>query len=762
MLRRALAALVPAVVFGSSVSHASSPGRTVEDSAPVRIALRAVGGVSQVPQTVEVVAESLDRDQSVSAARRFSLRPSSDVVRLPRGKWRLLLSAADVWIEDRTIEIRSGGEERVTLRVWPAGKMVARLAMTGAGQMPKDLRVGFRGTLSPDAPPASEDTPNQGTSVCPVSTARVSCRLPVGEFAMRIAAAGFAPTYRWAVPIGPIPKNLGTLELVSGGSTMGYLEDQDGRPRSGVRIALFTPEGQAVVERSYLRSVLRADIRSLEATTDRRGFFQITGMSPGRYQLLARDAGGFLASATTEIREGLETRLSEAMVLTPPATVDVFVDPPQPPGISNWTVSLQNIDTSPSEQTVRRVVPETGHVSIENLAEGRYVLTIETKGHQNWSAEEVDIQAPRAHFDISLQAIRVTGRLRVGSKPVAGSILFGGHHHSPSVELQSNEEGVFSGSLPRAGRWRVEVEAPTPPIKRSLKDVELKERGDGTYYVDIDLPATELRGQVVDESYRPVEVAIVDVKPLGGEDFRFQVRVDPEGRFELWGLPESPVLVSAAAPGIVPLASDSLPVTPSSGASATTIQLVVRPRKRLVARVVIEGTTDPVVGAFVKVTPLGPTLTMRSSLSNTDADGRFEAFLPPNTQAVDVTFGSQARSVGMVRIITLDDTEKTLPLAPAGGRLVLESAESGEQNRLVALFHNGATESVSYLKHAGVAEEDGITIAVSPLAPGAYTACLVTSNSAGLGLPPPEPGGCAAGTLLPGAELVLRVPGGGS
>lgn len=742
-----------------------------EDPAPVpvRVNVVTVGTTAGAPQRLDLTAVLLGSDPA--ERRLFTLSPHLKIVNLPAGSWQFSGSAPGYWMKDRVVDILPNELTEITLRVWATGTVGARLSVPRQESAPARVRIGFRAAANRGSEAEAKPWPDEGNALCPVKDSYVACQLPQGMLDLRIAATGFAPVYRWSVRVTPArTSDLGALDFVPGGSVTGFVLDQLDQPRRGIRIALLAPDGQAIVQRSR-DTEGQTRLRPLEVRTDARGFFQITELVPGEYRLVTKTADGTSASAVARIQGGCETRLDHAMVLAEPVAVDVVIEPPRHPTGTNWTVVFQNLDASPSDTPVQRPVPDSGAVHVDSLAEGVYLLTVQ-EGDQRWHGEEVEIRAPATRLEVRLPPVRVRGRLRLGGSPVAGLLVFGGRRSFESIELRSNENGDFEGYLPHAGAWPVDIQAPRPPMRRSLKRVQFEESIDGTYTADIDLPHTHLAGQVVDESFQPVTEAIVKVMPMGGDDNFFQTLVDEYGRFEAWGLPDTSVLVSATAPG--PLVADPHLVAPSRGNSPTTrVQIIVRASKTLRGRIVMDGSGTPVAGAFVKVTPLAQTASFRGPLVSTDADGRFDVHLPKGTQAVDLTFGTQLHSVQMYRISALKDSEYTLWLEPTGGRLVLEFSETLDRQRFLALFHQGAAESVSFLEgltaawrekghgnHEAVKNTAEVRqVTLSPLAAGDYTACFRPSGPPSIQQhTPSSPEKCATGTLRSGGELYLRVP----
>jgi hypothetical protein len=460
------------------------------------------------------------------------------------------------------------------------------------------------------------------------------------------------------------------------------------------------------------------------------------------------------------------------MVLNDPVVVDVFVDPVRAPGGGEWMVTLRSLSSS---DTLSETMSGDGSIRLDSVAAGRYLLTIESD-QQSFLAREVDVVAPATRLDLQLSLKPLRGRLRLGDSPLSGTLVFGGRNGAQRIEFHADRKGAFEGYLPQGGVWVVDIEGTRPPVRRSLRSVEVARTEEG-YTTEIRLPDTHLVGSVVDDRLHPVAGALVHLRPLGGDDAKLSIVADADGRFEASGLPATGVLASAIAPG--DLGSDPVVLTPDHGHASRRAQLVLSRRTNFRGQVTWEDTRSPVVGAFVKITDLGSVPTMGSSMTTTDSAGRFEKLLPASTLAVDVTYGLPGQVASFVRV-PLTRTETPLPLPRAAGRLSLAVGRGmDERTHRIALFRGEALEFVDYLLYAGGQGLEGNDasqgVVVEPeqqrqqiqlpigLPLGRYVACAIpveTLSRIGVTLmgPRPHPDRCVAVVLTPGAETHLQLP----
>lgn len=730
-------------------------------TAEVRVSV--VGGPKVATPPTVVVVEPLAWRGGELTTREVTRAKVGEPMMLAPGRWRISAFAKGFWIEHRVIDLSEGRRADVKLRAWPAGILRFRVVLADSGNERPDAEVVFRRTS-----PAG-GLPEEGVGACRHDDATL-CALPRGVFDIRVFVSGCAPVYRWATDMrAGETTDLGTLRAAPGGSVMGFVERRDHQPGKSVRVRLVTADGQVVERRPSGRGAEDAGgVGGVETVTDQRGFFQITGLPPGQFRIVASASDNASGQADTKIDADSETRLGRAIVLGPPASLEVTIEPPTHPSGTTWRVALHDLDSDPSDSRQEWAVPLGGVLRTDGISEGHYALFVETLDGQRCLMEEVDVRSPATQLHLSIPFGRVRGQLRLGGDPLVGaSLVFGGRKAAVRALFRSDEDGRFEGYLSRAGAWAVDVEATEPPVRRFLKQVLVRETVAREYEVALELPDTRLSGQVVDENLRAVASALVRVNPLTADDRTFQTQVDNEGRFVIRGLPTGSMVISAVAPD--QKASDAMLTTLSEEGRGSSVLITVRQRRRFEGRVILRGGGNPVAGAFLKVSPVSELPPMPPPFTTTDVDGHFEVLLPPSTREADVTYGSPLNSIAITRVPVLPAQETTLPIDAEGGQLIFDigSGRPSEGHQII-IIRERATEYLDFLvsvaaARAGKPEGGGYTdtgnrIVVGPLSPGRYTACLASTEDIKAGRRPSGSAGCVSGTLVVGGELVLRLP----
>ena len=172
-------------------------------------------------------------------------------VDLPAGYWRADATGDRIW---HAPQFFAAGEA-VTIRIWPAATVVARLS--GAEPLPAEVRVRFA----------------FGEAVCPVAEREFRCTLPAGTHTLHVRTRGYVSTILEDVYADPREtRDIGTLRLRAGQSITGRIE----LPRlDGVRME------DVVVSATTVGTVR-------ETKPGARGWFVLGDLAPGRYEVRAR------------------------------------------------------------------------------------------------------------------------------------------------------------------------------------------------------------------------------------------------------------------------------------------------------------------------------------------------------------------------------------------------------------------------------------------------------------------------------------------
>jgi hypothetical protein len=462
---------------------------------------------------------------------------------------------------------------------------------------------------------------------------------------------------------------------------------------------------------------------------------------------------------------GTELELLRPLVLAPPASLEVMLDPPRDPWDQAWQIELSSTSelTHQVEPVASAKSGEGGSWKQQGLAPGTYSLQVKSGTEAIWHSQEFEIDREGTQLHVDLPAVRVRGSVRLGDQPLAADLWFGGRHGAQRVHLVADERGGFSGVLPREGVWRVEVVSKAPSVHRSFPGLAVKKSSDaGEARIEIALPHTVLRGRVVRERGEPADHAIVFVTALSGQEPPFPEHAGADGEFRLEGLPPGQILLSAQAPP-----GDEteawMPATLADGREGEPVTLTVRPHLTLSGTVV--SAAGGVPGARIEAWPGRDPLAFMTPQA-TDVLGQFTTRLPPGTREVSLVVYPPGFALTALRLAFDPDRPVTLPVETAGGTLVLESATPLSRDDFtsagVVALHNGVL--LYYINLHNWSAFNGQTgdprrLVVPQVEAGDYTVCRIFQDEPAALLAGELPADrCVTGHVPVLGEAVLKVP----
>jgi hypothetical protein len=726
------ASAVPVAVSVEMVGEAAAP-----PAAAVQLHLEphAPAATGQPPAAI---------DASVPAPGRRSFDLAGGIA------WSVHAELAGFWAEDQLVV---AGEGAVAVRLFPTGRIQARVAAPADARMPEELAVRFTA-----APPA--ERPH--TVSCALRQGSLDCPVPAGALDLRLQAPGLVPIYRWGVVVkaGRVAQ-LGDLALRRGASVSGTVEmAQPGEalPRGSqvalIRQSLGLPERE--IERGRLRSL------RLEARVNERGFFQFEGVPPGSYVLTATAEGYAPARrAPILVREGLESELIDALRLARPLRFALEITPPLDPNGEPWQVEL--VARRAPEELVgdgqRGAATRDGRWSRAGLAPGAYHLTVLGDQRSRWAVQEVDLAPGQPPLRIEIPLVEIEGRATLGGEPLRATLWFGGRT-GRRLRFDSDEKGRFQGILPKEGSWPVQLTADAQQLRVSLEPVEVKRLpGQARARVEVKVPDTRLGGSVVDDSGKAVadaEVTVFDVEVA-------TVRSDDKGEFELRGLRPGPTAVQAESGE---RSSETLAVEIEERRETPRVQLVLK--EKVEVRGHVMSPQGPVPGAGLYAWPaldqVGAGFIERAI---TGPDGAFSMKVPAGVPALSLLLLPPGYALRLLATPIERDRPLELQVDAAAGTLVLElpawfkpvAGPAGGPAPL--LLHGGTFMPVSSLirwARPGPAQSAGRFV-LAGVEPGRYSLCLggvpLVRRSAGEA-PPGVP--CASTVVGPLGEATLAAP----
>ncbi|MCP3964582.1 MAG: carboxypeptidase regulatory-like domain-containing protein [bacterium] len=678
---------------------------------------------------------------------------------LEAGEWSLTATAAGFWSRPKALDVVRQGQQETVITLWPSGTLSGRVRGPIGVVLPASLDLTFQ------ASPGEEGGFPGASLACPVANGKWSCELPAGWIDLFVGAPGFIRQYLWdvRVPPGELAELRDVFELRSGSALRGWVTTEDRAAVYGARVE-FVPRTAAAPKRD---AAGRIAARKLSTRVTDRGFFQIDGIAPGAYVATASKDGYAPARASVRVFKDEETEINNPpLTLRRPRILEIYIDPPTPPVGEAWTVELAQIDQHGGSlaETIEGIVPPGEAWRVEGVPDGRYFLDVRTTADREepgagvpaWYSETIEVRAETAQVFVTVPAIAVSGRLALGDEPLQGRLIFGTRHGLPRRSLVTNDGGEFSGWLPRAGLWEIDVIAEersiTTRVQRELEAGAVAE-------IDIEIPDTRLSGQVVTERGDPAADAIVYVRRLSQ---RIEVFTDDRGVFEAAGLPTGTVSLKAAHNQ---RKSDIQQVTLRDGAEAPEVILIVRPVLTLTGQVVAPNGAG-VAGANVTALVVEDAIHPLPPSQVTDDEGRFELELPSHARNLLLTVAAPGFAFRSFRASALEEP-LIVPVSQESGILAIELPESYSPRRWgsasVAVLHNssGLSHLIQLARWGdlnGQSPKWPTRITAPFMEPGAYSACwagheqfaaLMTGTASGLD--------CVSGNLAVSGELTLAL-----
>jgi hypothetical protein len=721
---------------------------------PIRLAIAAVFLLARVPaqaagvmlqvrmhgapaalRAIDVTAERTDG--LTAPVRKSVVLDATEGVRLvdvaEAGEvWRVRAGGAGMWAAEKVVTIGIV-DATVVLDVYPASALTGDVVMTQDDRAPTILSVAFRSVAA------------SGEVDCSIVAKRWRCTLPAGLWDLRIKARGFIATHLWSVTLPPVGEaSAGTIALRRGASVTGFVEVPSGVAPTAV-VVTARPERSAV---PYAGSE-RVERLSPSAKSNTRGFFQVDGMAPGDYRLTAT-AGNLISEARpVRVIDGAEAELVRPLRLIRPERVLLFVDPAVAPDGQQWHLLLRRSD-EPSPEPLEVTLPVGGAVNLPLVLPGSYRLSIGTSA-AHWYDDIIEVAAHSLPIQIHLPIVAIRGTVRMGDKPVAATITFGGEHGTVRIPLHSDDTGAFHGFLPRQGEWNVDMSAEAPAV-HSTRVVVMVQRRDGAEEATVDLavPLATMSG-IVQLSGKGVEGAIVTLNAGGSVS---QTDSGRDGTFRFDGVTPGESDVRAAFHG--GYQAKAVVRTVHDGDDLRDIVLDLEAAEEIEGVVISRG--GPVAGAVVYAFNLSDANPQISPVA-CSPDGRFSKRLSPGAVKATLYVTASGFAFRAMRA-PVNGEPVTVAVQQDGGRLVLDF--SAPFKVAPVIFENDVPVAFGILSmwsqvNGGVVTAQHVTL--QNLEPGRYTVCIPTQavswQALWSGRRAPS---CVSGTLAASSELRLSIP----
>ncbi|HEX7150287.1 MAG TPA: carboxypeptidase-like regulatory domain-containing protein [Thermoanaerobaculia bacterium] len=659
----------------------------------------------------------------------------------PGTRWAVSLDAPGFWSPPGMVTMPPAGETKtVNVPVWRTTTLRGRLLVPEKQEVPKSVTVELE---SPPQPAKRPEIARGTRRDCDVAAdGRWSCAVPATTLDVSVRVKGYAPAYRWGFALTPEkPADLGEIRLKQGASLLAFLDGETAKLLETP--ARATVKRMTATEASQTGDRLSAPLA--EVTFNERGVAQLVSLPAGTFVLTVA-AKGFAPSRVfpIDVTEGNETVLRRPVALEPPVTLHLTVRPVKDPNGQPWRVEVRRVATfsvgHEPEPAFRGPVDEHGHVHVDEQAPGSFQLAVTDGRGSVFARRDFAVaDAMTSEVTIDVPVVPVRGKVLLGDAPLPADLWFGERTGQVSVRLNTNDEGIFEGSLPNGGEWTVQVAGRMP----KLETVTHVAVGDDDIVLRI--PDSVVRGIVVDPDRLPRDAVEVTANAAGRS---VVTRVYPDGTFTFRGLPETAVDFQAADLR-TGRRSASRQVAVKAGALEPPIELRLEPDRALKGRVVSRG--GAVIGARVSAQAFVGPSSHPQVRDVSREDGGFELHVPEATQHAWIVVGAAGKTLQNYDV-PMSGAPLTLELEPAGGTLLLSWPEDNLPNVARAGIPFMFADLASWARSQGNILT-GRQLSVPNVAPGAYRACTIAPVQASPDARP-EPR-CREGVLAPGGTLTL-------
>ncbi len=658
-------------------------------------------------------------------------------------EWTVQVRQAGWWSPG--LKLDAGGRgEAVTLPLFRAAEVTGLLARPG-GRGPLPERLGVRIVLPPVTPRERKVPELESEASCSVAPqGSFLCAVPAVPMDLRLLASPFAPSYFWGlVPHAGEATDLGRVELIEGASLSGWLRFEGSVPEGEVGKLRLSPAAQGTTP-----GVEALKRRAVEGDAEPSGFFQLRGLPAGAFVLRATLQGfGEGGLPAVILRQGEETQLRDPVVLQRPARLEVALSPSTDAYGKPWILRLVREDPHAHFlQTLAQGSPrENGTWKVGPVKTGEAALEVGDSQGSVWWEESVDLLPEANSLFVEIPLIPIEGTVSVGDDPVEGRLWFGGRRRIPNVVVELDEDGGFTGYLPREGLWDLDIEG-LESLEQAVDPIGVKiPEGKSVAELEIRLPDTEIRGRVVDkdgEEIPDAQLILIGLREGKKKRREALLRTDREGAFLFRGVPPGRLHLRASK-GKADSSWQELDLQEDFNLPEVILRL-----EELLA---IEGRVTQggaaVAGAAIFAKPRSQP-SQRTTVTHADGGFRLDLWDEPTSLAVSAV--GRGFTVLELSPRSAQSGPVEIRLPTTGGRLVLDvsgsfAAESGlETLRLLRGSANGPSISLmALLRDLRLPTGDELRrLKIEAAEPGDWAFCD------GLGE-------CVSGYLAPGGELVL-------
>lgn len=347
--------------------------------------------------------------------------------------WTLAATAEGCWSKPAVL---SAGipVTGVSLPLWRVTPLRTRVRFQGP-RVPATLAVRLSADADSEYLPAACRTTGDGSF----------CNIPASVVDVRVTASGYGAKYVWNFDASPHDVKLDDVVLrpgstISGRVAIRHRDTGDGDIALALRAADVDPP------------------RTLKTTKPSApGWFQFDGLPAGTYSVVATKAGYAKAQVTVVTSDPKNIELSP-LTLERLVPFSVTISPPAESSGAPWHVVLDRRTTESRYLTriAASVADAAGRWDTKPLEPGTYVVSVLDAAGNTFAAQETDISESQTNAFVSIASVSVSGTLSKGGHRIAARLAFNGRDHR-DVTLQTDDDGTFRGTLPREGRWWVDI-----------------------------------------------------------------------------------------------------------------------------------------------------------------------------------------------------------------------------------------------------------------------------------------------------------------
>lgn len=658
---------------------------------------------------------------------------------------------------------RLGFEERV-FRLWPASEVIARFQPKGENHNPSAVSALATLLLWPaDATGGFQPT---FRTECPVVGGDWNCRVPIGNWDLRLDLSGFVSVHKWSENFSaPTVRDLGEISIDTGSDVAGVLEVRASRIPDLSRSSEVEAFPSEVVGYSDSKEKKRR-LRALTHTTipHQNGTFVFQDLAVGSY-LVKAEVWGIGESDYRKFSITLPTAydLSQPLivfqrvdvVLRTGLALDQYGDPLR---ADLFSLEVNTSETSPPRKLS---LDPSGLTPIPSLVVGSYLLSIHSDDGTTYFQGPVTIENDSRFLDIPLQEISVYGRAVINEEPMIGARLDFSGLNGQAISTNTDENGDFSLVLPVEGAWFVTAKFENPRTLKGFQEVNVVQ---GSPLL-IEFGLAGISGTVRDPTRLPQPN--VNVVVIGAGPYKTNLATDEEGVFEVLGLAPGDYLIQASSNGL----ESSLRIVEVGEVDFVEIELILNSSRSFVRGKLVDRDGRPVAhasGSAFSRDMHGNPVSIVGFPFNSDGNGEFIISLPTEADFFHIAVaaegydlyvsGEHPTAVGMEGEITfaLD--------SPSGGTLDVELPQGTRWSRSRLIQIDEKTLPFSFVDkrpstlHRSMTDDGRIIVVVSDMPAGAYRLCQadhvdylrVLSGSHIVGLD------CVEGFLAPGGKLRLE------